>query len=269
VYSSSKSSILLSSMAEWYKKLPNWLTFLRLALIPVFVVFLVEPTRSALNIAAVIFVFAAITDYADGILARRYAAITDFGKLFDPLADKILVMAALVMLVSVRDERCISFVPGWMVVLILAREFWVTGLRAFAAKDGNVVAAKSGGKVKSFLQMVSILAVLLHDYTFTVFGVTVTYQFLGLNLLLVSLAFSYISAFDYSVTILAPGRGSFADCMKQLGGVVLGDSEAKKVTAKEVMAQQVEGEQVALSDRQPQQSGGAEAGDEGAVKDPE
>jgi CDP-diacylglycerol--glycerol-3-phosphate 3-phosphatidyltransferase len=208
-------------MAEWYKKLPNWLTFIRLALIPVFVIFLVEPSRASLNIAAVIFVLAAITDYADGILARRYAAVTDFGKLFDPLADKILVMAALVMLVSVRDDQCTSFVPGWIVVLILAREFWVTGLRAFAAKDGNVVAAKSGGKVKSFLQMVAILALLLHDYSFSLFGFRVTYQFLGLNVLLVSLAFSYISAFDYSLSILAPQKGTLADCIKELGQSVL------------------------------------------------
>ena len=217
-------------MAEWYKRLPNWLTFLRLALIPVFVVFLIDPSRTSLNIAAIIFVFAAITDYADGILARRYAAITDFGKLFDPLADKILVMAALVMLVSVRDDRCISFVPAWMVVLILAREFWVTGLRAFAAKDGNVVAAKSGGKVKSFLQMVSILALLLHDYSFTLFGFQVTYQFLGLNILLVSLAFSYISAFDYSISILAPHKGSLSECLKELSGSVIEASQSKKVT---------------------------------------
>jgi CDP-diacylglycerol--glycerol-3-phosphate 3-phosphatidyltransferase len=217
-------------MAEWYKKLPNWLTFLRLALIPVFVVFLIDPSRASLNIAAIIFVFAAITDYADGILARRYAAITDFGKLFDPLADKILVMAALVMLVSVRDDRCVSFVPGWMVVLILAREFWVTGLRAFAAKDGNVVAAKAGGKVKSFLQMVSILALLLHDYSFTLFGFEVTYQFLGLNILLVSLAFSYISAFDYSISILAPHKGSLSECLKGLGGSVLEASQSRKAT---------------------------------------
>jgi CDP-diacylglycerol--glycerol-3-phosphate 3-phosphatidyltransferase len=217
-------------MAEWYKRLPNWLTFLRLALIPVFVVFLIEPSRTSLNIAAIIFVFAAITDYADGILARRYAAITDFGKLFDPLADKILVMAALVMLVSVRDDRCISFVPGWMVVLILAREFWVTGLRAFAAKDGNVVAAKSGGKVKSFLQMVSILALLLHDYSFTLFGFQVTYQFLGLNILLVSLAFSYISAFDYSISILAPHKGSLSECIKELSGSVIEASQSRKAS---------------------------------------
>lgn len=199
-------------MAKWYKKLPNWLTFIRLLLIPVFVVFLIDPTRTSLNIAAVIFLLAAITDYADGILARRYAAVTDFGKLFDPLADKILVMAALVMLVSVRDDRCWSLVPGWMVVLILAREFWVTGLRAFAAKDGNIVSAKSGGKVKSFLQMVSIMALLLGDYSFTVFGFRLTYQLVGLNLLFISLVFSYVSAVDYSLMILAPHKGTLADC---------------------------------------------------------
>lgn len=213
-------------MAEWYKKLPNWLTFLRLALIPVFVFFLIEPSRTSLTLAAIIFVFAAITDYADGILARRYAAITDFGKLFDPLADKILVMAALVMLVSVRDDRCVSLVPGWMVTLILAREFWVTGLRAFAAKDGNVVAAKSGGKVKSFLQMVSILALLLYDHTLSFAGFTVTYHFVGLNLLMVSLAFSYISAFDYSIAILAPDKGNFAEWLRDVRGSLL--EEAKE-----------------------------------------
>lgn len=209
-------------MADWYKKLPNWLTFLRLALIPVFVVFLIEPSRTSLNIAAVIFVLAAITDYADGILARRYAAITDFGKLFDPLADKILVMAALVMLVSVRDETCVSLVPGWMVVLVLAREFWVTGLRAFAAKDGTVVPAKSGGKVKSFLQMVSILALLLNDYSFSLFGLKFTYQFLGLNLLLISLAFSIISAIDYSLSILAPEKGNFQELLRVLADGLAG-----------------------------------------------
>lgn len=236
MYLALKNGILCSLMAEWYKKLPNWLTFIRLALIPVFVVFLIDPSRAALNIAAVIFVLAAVTDYADGILARRYAAITDFGKLFDPLADKILVMSALVMLVSVRDDQCVSFVPGWMVVLILAREFWVTGLRAYAAKDGTIVAAKSGGKVKSFLQMVAILALLLHEYSFTVFGFRVTYQFLGLNILLVSLAFSYISAFDYSLSILAPQKGTLAVCLKNLSQSVLGDSATSSGSVEEAKA---------------------------------
>lgn len=208
-------------MANWFKRLPNWLTFIRLVLIPVFVAVLIEPTRNSLNTAAIIFVLAALTDYADGYIARRYAAITDFGKLFDPLADKILVMAALVMLVSLRDDSCVSLVPGWMVVLILARELWITGLRAFAAKDGTVVAAKSGGKVKSFLQMASILALLLYDYSFSVLGFRVTWQFVGLNLLVVSLAFSYLSAIDYSIAILTPHHGSLAELTKKFGTSVL------------------------------------------------
>ncbi len=223
MYCTSKSSILLWPMANWYKQLPNWLTFFRLVLIPVFVVVLIEPSRSSLNLAAVIFVFAALTDYADGMLARRYKAITDFGKLFDPLADKILVMAALVMLVSLQDDNGASFVPAWMVVLILAREFWVTGLRAFAAKDGTVVPAKSGGKVKSALQMISILLILLFDYSFTLWGYQVTAHFIGLNIMIVSLAFSYLSAVDYSLAILGPHHGTLAEITKRIGASVLGD----------------------------------------------
>ena len=232
-------------MADWYKKIPNWLTFIRLALIPVFVAFLIEPSRASLNIAAIIFVLAAITDYADGIIARRYKAITDFGKLFDPLADKILVMAALVMLVAVRDDQCISFVPGWMVVLILAREFWVTGLRAYAAKDGNVVAAKSGGKVKSFLQMVAILALLLHDYSIGFMGYKVTYQLIGLNILLVSLVFSYVSAFDYSISILAPHKGTLSNCIKDLSRQVIPGGEVDTQEGSEARTVGKEGEEPA------------------------
>lgn len=212
-------------MGNWYKRIPNWLTFLRLILIPVFVAVLIEPTRNSLNIAAIIFVFAALTDYADGYIARRYKAISDFGKLFDPLADKILVMAALVMLVSLRDDNCESFVPGWMVALILARELWITGLRAFAAKDGTIVAAKSGGKVKSALQMVAILALLLYDYSFSILGYRVTAQFMGLNILIVSLAFSYLSAIDYSLAILMPQHGSLADITKRISSSVLASGE--------------------------------------------
>lgn len=205
-------------MANWYRTLPNWLTFLRLVLIPVFVFFLVNPSQASLNTAAAIFVCAAITDYADGLLARRYAAITDFGKLFDPLADKILVMAALVMLVSVTDGTCQAMVPGWMVVAILAREFWVTGLRAFAAAAGTVVAAKSGGKVKSFLQMLSILAILLNDMSLNVIGYSVSMRVIGLNLLLLSLLFSYLSAFDYSIAVLAPNGGTWSSNLGRMFG---------------------------------------------------
>lgn len=223
MYCTLKSSILQWPMANWYKQLPNWLTFLRLILIPVFVVVLIEPSRGALNAAAIIFLFAAITDYADGMLARRYKAVTDFGKLFDPLADKILVMAALVMLVSLQDDNGAPFIPAWMVVLILAREFWITGLRAFAAKDGTVVSAKSGGKVKSALQMISILMILLYDYSFSLWGYRVTSHFIGLNILIISLAFSYLSAIDYSLAILSPEQGTLAEITKRISASVLGE----------------------------------------------
>jgi CDP-diacylglycerol--glycerol-3-phosphate 3-phosphatidyltransferase len=223
-------------MANWFKRIPNWLTFLRLILIPVFVAVLIEPTRKSLNIAAVIFSLAAFTDYLDGYIARRYKAVSDFGKLFDPLADKILVMAALVMLVSLRDDNCVSFVPGWMVTLILARELWITGLRAFAAKDGTIVAAKSGGKVKSALQMIAILALLLYDYSFSVLGYRVTAHFVGLNILVVSLAFSYISAIDYSLAILMPHHGTLADITKRIGSTVLGSGDGEEVAEAEASA---------------------------------
>ena len=237
MYCTSKSSILPMLMANWYKRIPNWLTFLRLVLIPVFVAVLIEPTRNSLNVAAIIFVFAALTDYADGYIARRYKAISDFGKLFDPLADKILVMAALVMLVSLRDDNCESFVPGWMVTLVLARELWITGLRAFAAKDGTIVAAKSGGKVKSALQMIAILALLLYDYSFSVLGYRVTAQLIGLNILIVSLAFSYLSAIDYSLAILMPQHGTLADITKRFGSTMLGGEEGAEPETSEASTQ--------------------------------
>jgi CDP-diacylglycerol--glycerol-3-phosphate 3-phosphatidyltransferase len=218
-------------MAEWYKRIPNWLTFLRLLLIPVFVFALLEPGRAMLNFAALIFVIAAITDYADGILARRYGAVSDFGKLLDPLADKILVMAALVMLVAVRDERCVSLVPGWMVVLILGRELWVTGLRALAASAGTIVAATSGGKVKSFLQMVAIVAILMGDYWMEIGGLRVTWQFIGLNLLLLSMVFSILSAVDYSLLVLAPDKGTCGELARRLGSGLLAGSTAQDVVS--------------------------------------
>ena len=213
-------------MAEWYKKIPNWLTGLRLLLIPIFVLALSEPTRACLNVAAVIFILAAITDYADGIIARRYSAISDFGKLLDPLADKILVMAALVMLASLHDSQGLSFVPAWMVIVVLAREFWITGIRAVAAKEGTVMAARAGGKVKSFLQMVAIVALLLHDYSVSLLGFRFTAQYLGLNILLLSIVFSYISAIDYSLAVFAPNKAGLVDLARSVAeSVVPGETK--------------------------------------------
>jgi len=186
-------------MTKLIRRLPNWLTFLRLALIPVFVVLLIDPTQLMINAAIAIFLIAAITDYVDGWIARTYQAETDFGKLLDPLADKILVISALVMLVSMRSELYGEpWVPGWMVVLIVAREIWVTGLRGVAAEKGIIVAASGAGKVKSGLQMLAVVLLLLHDASFDVRGMQITAQYIGVNILFLSIIFSLWGAVDYT-----------------------------------------------------------------------
>ncbi|MBX7138642.1 MAG: CDP-diacylglycerol--glycerol-3-phosphate 3-phosphatidyltransferase [Oligoflexia bacterium] len=190
-------------MSDFVKKLPNWLTFSRLILIPIFVILMHDPSRAEALLATIIFTLAAFTDYVDGHLARRYKAISDFGKLLDPVADKILVMSALVMLVAQRsDLDGEPWVRGWLVVLVLARETWVTGLRAVAAARGIIVPAGASGKMKSALQMIAIVLLLLHDLAINVGGVKITCQLIGSNLLLLSILFSYWGAWDYTREIL-------------------------------------------------------------------
>ncbi|MCB0338853.1 MAG: CDP-diacylglycerol--glycerol-3-phosphate 3-phosphatidyltransferase [Bdellovibrionales bacterium] len=181
--------------------LPNYLTYLRLALVPVFVVLMHNPAPWMLDVAIVIFVLASLTDYFDGFLARKYGAISDTGKLLDPIADKILVMAALIMLVAQRsDVDGEPWVPGWLVVLLLAREIWITGLRSVAASRGMVIAANDTGKIKSFCQMVGIVFLLIH-HPLKLFGVAIPCEFVGVNLLFLSLALSLWSAWDYTLRV--------------------------------------------------------------------
>ena len=186
------------------KFVPNGLTILRLMLIPVFVVLMREPTQSMVYWATGLFIFASFTDFIDGYIARKFGSVSDLGKLLDPLADKILVMAALVMLVAQKtDEFGEPWVQGWMVVFILAREIWVTGLRAVAAKDGVVVAASNAGKIKSALQMFAIVLLLLHGvFFFYVGGYRIYLHEIGSVLLLFSIMISYWGAFEYTHKIL-------------------------------------------------------------------
>ncbi len=166
---------------------------------PVFVILMHNPTKTMLCMAVLVFIVAALTDSLDGIIARKYGAVSDFGKLVDPLADKLLVMAALVMLVAQKDEIYGDpWVPAWMVVVVLAREIWVTGLRAVAAADGRIMEAGSAGKVKSMLQMLAIILLLLHNVRFRFAGIVVSCEILGLYVLFVSVAFSCWSAFEYT-----------------------------------------------------------------------
>ena len=141
--------------------IPNKLTIGRVLAIPVFIVVLMLGYNFA---AAVIFILAAITDYFDGMLARRCGLVTNFGKIMDPLADKLLVMAAFVCLVELGE------VVSWMVIVILSREFIVTGLRIAAAAQGVVIAAELTGKIKTVLQMIAIPALILNNWPFCLIG---------------------------------------------------------------------------------------------------
>ncbi len=132
--------------------LPNKLTLSRIMMVPVFVAVLSFHYMAAYILAFLIFTVATITDYYDGKIARERNLITNFGKLFDPVADKVLVAAAFVMLMKLPELH----VPGWTIVAILAREFMVTGARTIAASDGSVIAASRVGKIKTILQMAFI-----------------------------------------------------------------------------------------------------------------
>lgn len=137
--------------------LPNKLTTLRVILIPFFVFFLLMADQLgswSVWVALIIFVAACLTDMLDGRIARKYNLITNFGKFMDPLADKLLVMAALVCFVA------LDRMPAWIVIIILAREFIISGFRLIAAEQGTVIAASMWGKVKTAVTMVTIIVMI-------------------------------------------------------------------------------------------------------------
>ena len=192
------------------REIPNWLTGMRLGLIPLMVLLLINPSPAMVAAALCIFVIAGVTDVVDGFLARKFGAVSDFGKLLDPLADKLLVMSALIMLVSLRsDVYGEPWAPGWLVVLILAREIWVTGLRGLAASQGLIIAAGDAGKMKSLLQMIGIGLLFLHDLRI---GLPLTEyqpscQLVGLNLLIISVVLSYWGAAEYTSAVFFAHKG--------------------------------------------------------------
>ena len=134
--------------------LPNALTVLRILLVPVVVVALLDETPNGDAIAAGVFALAALTDTLDGYIARQRGAVTTFGKLMDPIADKLLIVAALVSLVS------LDRLEAWVAMVIIAREFAVTVMRAIAAERGIVIAASWLGKVKTVLQIAAVIALI-------------------------------------------------------------------------------------------------------------
>jgi len=138
---------------------PNVLTLIRILLVPVLVVALLDQTSDGDVLAAIVFAIASLTDAIDGYLARSRNAITTFGKLMDPVADKLLIVAALVALVS------LDRLPGWVAMVIIAREFAVTVTRLAATQQGVVIAANWWGKAKTITQVVAIFFAIAYDPT--------------------------------------------------------------------------------------------------------
>ena len=166
--------------------LPNKLTVCRVALIPFFVVFLLYPdlTKYSNYIAAAIFIIASLTDYADGKIARKYNLVTNFGKFMDPLADKLLVCSALVCLVETKQ------LSAWIAIIIIAREFIISGFRLIAAEHQIVIAASYWGKFKTTFQILMIIVLILdiQNDLFRMLGTALTY---------IALALTVISLVDY------------------------------------------------------------------------
>lgn len=145
---------------------PNILTMFRVACIPLMIVLLSSPSRETTFWAAWIFAIASVTDWFDGHLARRMGIVTVFGKFMDPLADKLIVTAALIMILP------FGWVPAWMVFVVLAREIVITGLRSIASSEGIVIQASDLGKYKTIFQLTAIIGLLLHyDYNWF-FGIS-------------------------------------------------------------------------------------------------
>lgn len=131
--------------------LPNKLTLMRVIMIPFFIVFLLVPITPYNNwIALAIFILASLTDFLDGYIARKNNLVTNFGKFMDPLADKLLVCSALICLVE------LDRIAAWMVILIIAREFIISGFRLIASDNGVVIAASYWGKFKTVFQMIAV-----------------------------------------------------------------------------------------------------------------
>jgi CDP-diacylglycerol--glycerol-3-phosphate 3-phosphatidyltransferase len=172
---------------EAYKiNLPTKITLLRMLLVPFLLAFLIAPSRVNALMAALIFAGAALTDWLDGHLARSTKQVTTLGKLLDPIADKILLAAGLIPLVG------LGRVPAWMAAVMLIREFAVSGLREIAAAEQVIIHASPMAKVKTILQIVAILLLILNYQTWPL-----SFSTVGMGLLTLSLVLSLVSGVEY------------------------------------------------------------------------
>jgi CDP-diacylglycerol---glycerol-3-phosphate 3-phosphatidyltransferase len=173
---------------------PNILTLGRIATAPLLVYLLLLPGPTAAGLAAAIFFLATITDFLDGYIARNYGSGTTLGKFLDPLADKVVVISALIMLAGTPQ---LPRVPAWMVAVLVIREIMVTGLRAIAAAEGVVMAAEELGKYKMVLQSIAIQGLLMR-YTYF----HIDFFAAGMFILWIAMGLSIWSGIDYYVGAL-------------------------------------------------------------------
>lgn len=167
---------------------PNKLTLFRIATVPIIVILLLFPTKICTFIAALLFSAAAITDYLDGFYARKRGLVSTLGKVMDPIADKLLVSSAFIMLTS------LGWIPAWIVCIIIGRELAVTGLRNIIAEKGEDISASNLGKYKTGFQIAAIIPLMIH-YPF--WGLNV--QVIGTLFLWGALVFTIWSGADYFI----------------------------------------------------------------------
>ena len=186
------SDFRIRTLGEEVGNLPNLITLSRLVLIPLILVFLNEGTPLSHYIASLLFILAGFSDFLDGYLARRMGRITLLGKFLDPLADKLTTLSVMVTLVAM------GLIPAWLLILMLFREFAVTGLRALAMGEGVVIAASESGKQKTAFQFFG-LTFLLVNFSYPLWGTDWMLDFhrMGLFILYLSLILSLFSAVEY------------------------------------------------------------------------
>ena len=184
--------------------LPNKLTLFRIILVPLMVIvanipFLNENTIGMITLAnfinVIIFAVASLTDFLDGWIARKYNLVTTFGKFADPLADKLLVISAMVILcLQLQGTENAWFMPGWVIIVILCREFIVSGIRLVAVERGKVIAAGFLGKLKTATTMAALIFLFLHELTF---GGLLIVGYIGAVLMYLALVFTVLSGIEY------------------------------------------------------------------------
>lgn len=166
--------------------LANKITLFRVLLVPIFLLVLYSNIENNVIIAGVIFAIASFTDMLDGYIARSRNLVTNFGKFVDPLADKVLASAALIALVDMGQ------ISGWIVVVIIAREFTVTGFRVLAASQGVTIAASPWGKIKTITQLMAIILFLFNNFPFSYLGIRA-----DIIMIYIALFFTILSGIDY------------------------------------------------------------------------